>query len=152
VRAVALVITYGRVELCELIACWARQTVEVPLVICVDGETLRTLDLAANVHVHTLPAGLGSARSIGPVRAAAVDFARHRFELRPDDAIIVLDDDDYYHPQHTELTLGTLRSAIWTGARRSGLQLERGAAPKLLEGITGHGPHAAWGLRLAAYD
>lgn len=151
-RACAIVISYGREELCELLACWQRQTVSVPLVLCFDGVAPPTAQLPANVHQHALPAGLGTADSIGPVRAAAVQHARDLLNLNTHDAFICLEDDDYYHPEHAERTLATLRSASWTGARRIGLQRQRGRPPVLLEGQGGPGQQGAWGMRFGLYD
>jgi hypothetical protein len=151
-KVIAMAITYGRADLCELIACWARQTITVPLVLCFDGVSLPVEDLPPNVHVHRLPDHLGNGESIGPVRAAAVDFVRRRFELTHNDAFLVLDDDDYYHPQHAERTTTALRNTLWTGARRYGLQRGRGQQPELMEGLIGQGAHPTWGIRLAIYD
>jgi hypothetical protein len=151
-RAAAIVLSYGREELCELLACWARQTVAVPLLLWLDGPAPELGELPPNVRVHQADREASPDR-IGRIRASAVALARQHFELGPDDVYIALDDDDYYHPRHAELTLTALRNAPWTGARRIGLQRLRGTTPTLLEsGPGGPGQHPTWAMRLALYD
>ncbi len=151
-RAAAIVLSYGREELCELLACWARQTLPIPLLLWLDGPAPELGELPPHVHVHQAEREASPDR-IGLIRAAAVELARKRFDLAPSDAYIALDDDDYYHPRHAELTVAALRNAPWTGARRIGLQRRRGELPILLEsGPGGPGQHPTWAMRLALYD
>lgn len=154
-RAVALCLTIGREELCGLLAQWERQTVRVPLFAWFDG-------IDPSVEICSLPwfafvrqsQPLGGPQSLGPARAAMVAFARQFFHLEKSDAILVIDDDDVYHPRHAELTLEALaRSrAGWTGALRIGLQRAPGAVPELVESAGGPGTHATWAMRLSTYD
>lgn len=150
-RTVAVVLSFGRAELCELLACWARQTQPTPLVLWLDDAPSPLGELGELVHAHQAPK-LGTGQSIGEVRAAAVNYARNLFRLGPHDAFMCLEDDDYYHPRHAEVTTGALRSAAWTGARRLGLQRERWQVPELLSSPRGPGQQGTWGLRLSAYD
>jgi hypothetical protein len=156
-KAAAVVCTYGREAVCELLACVERQTLELPTLVFVDGrltyldgsEVLR-FDVPSMIDVVQAPRQV----SLGMVRRAAVEAAREHFELGADDALLVLDDDDFYSSQHFELTLRALELAgpgRWTGALAMGFQLDGGAL-ELVNGEAGVGQHATWAFRLGAYD
>jgi len=151
-RAVAIVVTCGRVELMQLLAMWARQSVPVPLLVWLDDAPhVRVCDVPDTFHVHHAPR-IGGPLDVGAARNAAVAYARALFGLREDDAFIVLDDDDYYARDHAERTLRVLAlGAAWTGARRIGVQRNLDA-PVLVESDDGPGQHAAWAMRLGLFD
>jgi hypothetical protein len=157
-KAAAVVCTYGRLALCELLACVERQTLQLPLLVFFDGRLTYTdgapvmrFDVSSMVEVVEAPRQL----SLGLVRRAAVEAARQSFELDADSAVLVLDDDDFYSARHFELTLAELERAPrplgWTGALAVGL-VRDGGAPELVEADSGVGLHATWGYTLGAYD
>jgi hypothetical protein len=149
-RAAAVVCTYGRAELGELLACVARQTLELPTLVYLDGARVAFDSLPPSVDVCAGP----RASSLGMLRRTAVDVARVEYELGELDAVLVLDDDDFYSSQHYELTLRALELAGpngWTGALAMGFQLDGGPL-ELVHGEAGVGQHATWSYRLGAYD
>jgi hypothetical protein len=159
-KAAAVVCTYGRVALCELLACVARQTLQLPTLVFFDGRLTYTdgsevmrFDVPPLVEVVQAPRQL----SLGLVRRAAVEAARECFELDAESVVLVLDDDDFYSSKHFELTLAALELARaagwrgWTGALAMGLAID-GGAPELVHGDAGVGQHATWGFPLGAYD
>ena len=151
--AVAIVLSYGRASLSELLACHRQQTRSVPLLLWIDGApALRVARYDDVTTVHS--EAIGSRYSLGPVRRAAVEHARALFDLGPESAIIVLDDDDYYHPLHYERTLNALDQGggRWTGAYRFGLDAGRPGDPVLIAPHTGPSQHATWAFRLGLYD
>lgn len=152
-KAAAIALSYGRREVCDLLGMWERQTRAVPLLLWLDGvpQSVPTVDLPPSVYPYRCPR-LGEPNRIGGVRAAAVAVARDRFKLAPSDAIIIIDDDDFYSSRHVERTLDALLSAEWTGAGRIGIQWTRGAVPDLVGNVFGPGQHAAWAMRLRLYD
>lgn len=148
-RAAAVVLTYGRPELAELLAQWSRQRERVPLLVWVDGTPELAIAAPAGVHVLHGPR-FGARESIGLIRAAAMHAAIGVFALTAADALIVLDDDDYYAPDHTTASLDPLRQgARWTGARAMGLETERGV--EYVRADRGCGQHATWALTVGAY-
>lgn len=151
-RACGVMLSFGRVELCEAIALWARQTTQLPLLVYLDHHTPRISfrDLPKNVAVVKGPKV--EARGIGPARNLAIQKARELFRLSSHDAVLMLDDDDYYSPHHVEHTLRVLSSgARWTGARRIGLS-QPGLPVELVESMDGPGQHAAWGMELGLWE
>lgn len=151
--AVAIVLSYGRAELGELLTQWIKQSRPTPLLVWLDGYAGKIV-APGGVHVHHAPR-LGGNHSIGAVRAAAVEFARELYELGPSDAFLVLDDDDYYSPTHAARTIEALERAPggWTGAARVGYQWQPDQMPpELVRSDYGPGQHAAWALRLETYD
>lgn len=154
-RAVAIVPTYGRPSLAELLAMHQRQTRPIPLLVYVDDAPWLTIANQPNVLAVRAPDDVIAKcanGSVGPLRAAAIDLAVERFELQDTDAIVVLDDDDFYAPHHYAVTLGVLENgAGWTGALAMGLQLARGQAPEFCASEWGCGQHATWAYRLGLY-
>lgn len=152
-RAIAIVWSYGRASLNELIAMWLRQTRPVPLFVWLDGANMRSLAAPEGVIVHASPKIDGPRGSLAPMRRASIEHARARFSLGPNDAFLVLEDDDYYAPDHAARALSELEAgARWTGSLKIGLQLAPGRIPELVEGESGPGQHAAWAMRLGLYD
>lgn len=151
-NAVALVITYGRSSLCELLAMLARQTHPLPTMIWVDDVPQLQFDqlppLVDVVYGHRFE----RRDSVGLVRAACVERARTRYALGRGDAILTLDDDDFYAPRHFELTLRALEGAVWTGALEMGLDRNDGNDPMYVCAERGFGQHATWAMRLGTYD
>jgi len=93
--------------------------------------------------------------AVGLLRARATEEARARFKLNADDVVIVLDDDDFYHSRHFELTLKVLEEerAAWTGSLSMGLDFGgQGEAVTHVRADSGIGQHATWGFRLGLYD
>jgi hypothetical protein len=151
-RAVAIVWSYGRASLNELIGMWQRQTIDVPLLVWLDGAAMESTAAPAGVLVHQA-AELGPADCLAPMRRASIDFARRHFELTTTDAFLVLEDDDYYAPDHAQRALAVLQGgAMWTGSLHIGLQVHPGRIPELVKGESGPGQHAAWAMRLGLYD
>jgi hypothetical protein len=151
--AVAIVLSYGRAELGELLTMWIKQTRPTPLLVWLDGYA-GNVRAPGGVHVHHAPR-LGANHSIGDVRAAAVEFARALYSLGPTDGFLVLDDDDYYSPSHAHYTIDALERAPggWTGAARVAYQWEPDQMPpELVQSDHGPGQHAAWALRMETYD
>jgi hypothetical protein len=157
-KAAAVVCTYGRDALCELLACVERQTLELPTLVFVDGRLtypdgapVRRWEVPSMVDVVEAPRQV----SLGMVRRAAIEAAREEFGLGADSAVLVLDDDDFYSSKHFELTLRALERAPrprgWTGALAMGLTVDGGPV-ELVEGEAGVGQHATWAYRLGAYD
>lgn len=149
-KAAAVVCTYGREALCELLACVERQTLELPTLVYVDrAPELRLFDLPECVQVVR---GLGCDH-FGGVRRASVECARAVFALEPDSGVLVLDDDDFYSSRHFELTVLELERAAggWVGGLAMGLSVENGT-PEYVRGESGVGQHGTWGFKLARYD
>lgn len=154
-EAAAVVLTYGRVELDELLACLERQTVQVPTLIYVDDVpelVIEAPELALGVvwRGATFP----RSHSIGLVRRAAIEAARGCFGLTEASGVIVLDDDDFYSSRHFELTLKALGEAPggWTGGLAMGLTNNASWPPEYVRSVSGVGQHATWAFRLGLYD
>lgn len=151
-RVVAVCLTFGRVELGELLTQWARQSVRVPLFLLFDGEPPPIEYLPPGVTLE-LAAQQGAAFTVGVLMAEAVERARRVHQLDLADGVMVIDDDDYYSPRHVEVTLQALERAEWTGAQRIGIQWRPGQMPpEIVESGWGPGQHATWAYRLRAYD
>jgi len=172
-QTIAIVVSYGRRELCDLLAMWERQTVQVPLFVWLDDAPHVPARWPAGV-VAEHAERTGDPHRIGETRRLAVERARELFDLGPDDAFMVLDDDDYYHRNHCEETIEALGYTPWTGARRVGMQTApchvgmittRQRWPALASSLAlarpelgivtaGGGPgfHACWAMRFALYD
>ena len=152
-NVVAIVLSYGRAELGELLTMWLKQTRPTPLLVWLDGYTGKVV-APDNVHVYRAPR-LGSNDSIGAVRAAAVELARELYSLGPTDGFLALDDDDYYSPTHAARTVAALERAPhgWTGAARIGCQWRPDQMPpEIVSSDSGPGQQAAWALRMDTYD
>jgi hypothetical protein len=162
-KTVAIVLSYGRAELGELLTQWVKQTRPTPLLVWLDGYEGDVRAPMAEwppewdqppFYVHHAER-LGPNTSIGVVRAAAVELARELYSLGPLDSFLVLDDDDYYSPTHAARTIEALERAPhgWTGAQRVGYQWQPDQMPpELVRTGGGPGQHAAWGVRLDLYD
>lgn len=152
-KAVAVVLTFGRAALGELLAQLERQTHTLPVLLYVDDAPALRVEAPSFVHVVHGPR-VPRAESIGLVRRFAVEAARQRFELRDEDAFLVLDDDDFYCSRHFEATLHALeRAPDWTGALAMGLQRWEGdMPPTYLCADAGMGQHATWAVRFKLYD
>lgn len=164
-KAVAICWSYGRESLNELLSMWCRQTKPLPLLVWLDGCVTphvhpslwgrtwpgNTEVSGGPVHFHYAPR-LTHGRSLALMRRASIEHAKRLFELGPDDAFLVLEDDDFYAPRHAEETVRALESAEWTGALRTGLQLDASSSPQLVEASGGPGAHAAWAMRLGLYE
>jgi hypothetical protein len=151
-KAAAVVCTYGRPALRELLACIARQTYQLPLLVYCDGLLMELENVPSEFFL------VGEERragSLGLVRRSAVQAARTILQLESQDALLVLDDDDFYASQHFELTLRALDLAPppfgWTGGLSMGLTVD-GGAPELVRGEAGVGQHGTWAYRMLAYD
>lgn len=149
-KAAAVVMTYGRAEVCELIAMLERQTLQLPTLLYVDGRPeLRVRgqpDCLNVVHAPPLP-------TFGAVRRRSIEWARELLELDASSAVLVLDDDDFYSSRHFELTIDALTAAPggWTGASAMGLTLDGGPV-EYVRSVRGPGQHATWGFLLGLYD
>lgn len=155
-KAVAVGLTFGRVELAELLTQWARQSMPCPLFLYFNGIPLPIEYLPPGVVLEQCAPALSESSDLAPLgsmMSAAVARARALFELTPDDAVLVIDDDDYYSPHHVEATTAALQRAEWTGAQRIGIQWRpRQMPPEIIQAGWGPGQHAAWGYRLRTYD
>jgi hypothetical protein len=137
---------------------WWRQSTPIPLVLvfdCSGGISPPAAKfLPPGVELH--PADVdGDGFQLGGALANAVEVARHAHTLGPDDAILVIDDDDYYSPRHVEVTVAALeRERVdWTGAQRIGFQWRPNQMPpEIVDSGWGPGQHAAWAYRLRLYD
>lgn len=146
-RTVAIALTIGRASARGFLGCLARQTFPIPTLLWVDD--VPELQVRADVHVVHGPA-LGSARSIGLVRRAACAYAIERMGA---DALLFLDDDDYYAPDHYQTLCEALETAEWVGARRFGV-VSTGQPPQsvtLADDSLGTGPPSTWGMRVTTY-
>jgi hypothetical protein len=154
VRAAAVVLSYGRRELGELLTMWARQSRGVPLLVWFDDCATDCAALAGGGVVFHRGPRAGGRTTIGGVRRAAVEYARQLFALEPDDAILTLDDDDFYSSHHAAVSLAALeQGAEWTGARRIGIQWRPyQLPPELVASDGGPGQHATWAMLLSTYD
>lgn len=186
-RAVAILCSVGRPSLEEVLGMWALQSLQIPLFVALDVHESRWLPevpvrIAALDEYHALGepgrvmTGLTAGdrewvvqrapesvrrgahpRTIGPLRAWAVDQAVKLWQLdQAEDAFLVLDDDDYYSPSHAHATLHALHSfggANVVGARDTGILWSPAQrVPELVRGGPyGPGPHATWGVPLRAY-
>jgi hypothetical protein len=153
VRAAAVVLSYGRRELGELLTSWMAQSRPVPLLVWLDGCTAAIDCRRDDIAFHRARRS-GGVDTIGGVRRAAVEWTRERFGLGPEDAIVLLDDDDYYSPHHAARTLDALeQGADWTGALRIGVQWRPDQMPpEVMASAGGPGQQAAWAMRLRVYD
>ena len=154
-NTVAICVSYGRRELGELFTLWLKQTAAVPLFVFLDGVDVPVS--APDPITWTRSPKYGARNdSIGALRAASVAAARHTFDLQPTDAVLMLDDDDYYSPTHAERTIAALEASPhgWVGAQRIGYQWRPDQLPPELVTSGGYGPgqHACWGMRLDVYD
>ena len=150
-RVAAVVCTYGRAALAQLLACVERQTVPMPTLVWVDDAA----------HVRVLPPDgvevMHGPRmsTIGAVRHAAVEAASSVFDLGPLDGFMTLDDDDFYSSQHFEQTAAALEragSSGWTGALSMGLSYNGSGTIEHVSHDSGIGQHATWAFRFDAYD
>jgi hypothetical protein len=150
---VAIVLSYGRPELGELLTMWERQTMPLPLLVWLDECPVDVTAPSPRVHVHR-SARIGGRYGIGGVRAAAVAYTRERYALESSDAFLVLDDDDFYSTRHAELTVRMLAGSThgWTGSLRTGIQWGPDGPPELMRAVGGPGAHATWAMTLASYD
>lgn len=148
-NACAVVMTYGRAALGELLASYQLQTERLPLLVWVDARPELRIEAPPGVHVVHGMREPGD--SIGSRRARAIGAARELFGLDDLSAVLVLDDDDWYHPRHFELTLRALEGALWTCAHVYGYQAP-GELVRRIEARDGPGQHATWAYRLTLYD
>ncbi len=172
-KTVAICCTVGRASLDELLGMWALQSVSIPLFLALDVDASRWI---ASVPIRVAPRdslGLGVEwigqrapdrvrrdaypRTIGPLRAWAVEQATKLWALDVrEDSFLVLDDDDYYAPHHARATMQALTSyggQCVVGARDFGIVWQEGQAePEMVRGGPhGPGPHATWGMPLRLY-
>ena len=154
IRYCAVVLTYERVQLCELLAMLDRQTRPMPVLFYVDHAPELAIELANAKHDWRVAHACEepSQNSVGLVRRAAIEDARQWLSLDADDVVIVLDDDDFYCSRHFELTIQALGPRAWTGALAMGLETHPNAAPIYVSGQRGPGQHATWAYRLRQYD
>lgn len=157
-KACAVVVTYGRHELGELLACVARQDHQLPTLVYVDDSPGLVIDVAAipkrTGGLERIEVVYGPPRpSLGAVRHDAIEAARLLFDLDSDSGVLVLDDDDFYSSQHFAVTIRALREAKqgWTGGLAIGLTID-GAPVEYVCNDGGCGQHATWGFRLGRYD
>lgn len=151
-RAIAIVWSFGRASLNELLSMWERQTRRVPLLVWLDGAELDHATPPPGAYVHRSPMR-GPADSLASMRRASIEFARTTFTMAPEDAFIILEDDDFYSSHHAARALEVLeQGAEWTGSLHIGLQHAPGRIPELVQGESGPGQHAAWAMRLRTYD
>jgi hypothetical protein len=150
-KAVAVALTFGRRSLSGLLAQLERQTRLLPVLLWVDDQP--ALEVAAPHFVHVEHGARVDRRDdVGGVRRLAMEAARARYELRPDDVVFVLDDDDFYCSRHFEMTLAELGEAQWTGALAMGLQLRAGGPVEYVHAESGVGQHATWAYRIGLHD
>jgi hypothetical protein len=152
VKAVAVVVTYGRAELGELLACVERQTHQLPTLVYVDDAPGLTIKrVASNAHVRLVHGP--PQETLGAVRHNAIEAARCIFSLEADSGVLVLDDDDFYSSEHFATTLRALGDAKdgWTGGLAIGVAID-GAPVEYVCNEAGCGQHATWGFRLGKYD
>lgn len=175
-RAVAVCCTVGRPEAEELLAMWALQSVQLPLFVALDVAPARWLpDVPIRMegnpsefNAYGEPADWVAQRApervrreayprtIGPMRAWAVDQAVKLWQLDArEDAVLILDDDDYYSPEHARVTMRALSAGhgALVGARNLGILWDaRQQVPNYIGGgPIGPGPHATWGVPLRTY-
>jgi len=183
-RAVAICCTVGRPQLSLLLGMWALQRVQLPLFIALDVDATRWLPDNPVGLAYSSDMPLGASRwakpgppgdtqwvaqrapervrreayplTIGPLRAWAVEQAIGLWELdERTDAFLVLDDDDYYSPDHARSTLRAMHDhpGCVVGARDTGILWQAGQqAPDLVVGGPyGPGPHATWGVPFRTY-
>jgi len=147
-KLAGVVCTYGRAALAELLACIARQTIEIPTLVYVDNAPGLRVDVeqfAGMLHVVHGP----KLPTIGAVRSAAVQAARERWPL---DGFLLLDDDDFYASVHYEVTSAALRaSAGWVAGLSIGITRD-GGPPEYVSNEGREGQHATWGVSFEAYD
>lgn len=154
-KAVAIVLTYGRAALSELLAMVDRQTRPIDCLVYIDDAPWLNVARSAHVravHAPALVSKSGTGGAIGLIRRAAIEHAAIYYELRADDVIVMLDDDDFYSREHFARTLAPMdRGAEWTGALAQGLQELRGQTPHYCSGESGCGQQATWAFRLGVY-
>lgn len=155
-KLVGVSLTFGRQSVCELVAMWQRQRLQTPLFLWIDdAPALDVSDLPEGVYAaHGGQSGRNG--SIGVVRHAAMMAAIERFALTLDDALIVLDDDDYYSPEHAQACALTLARGPFVAGRRFGLQRDVGEFPPYLFAPDnfpdpGMGTHATWAFTVGKY-
>jgi hypothetical protein len=164
VKAIGLVWSFGRTSLCELLGMWERQTLKIPLLVWLDvgsqqeGDTRLTPLAGCDAHplvphvtvVRARRRTLG--RSLASMRNDSILWAECFYDLLEEDALVILEDDDFYASTHAERCLDVLTSGHqWVGSRRVGQQWHAGRAPELCSSTGGPGPHAQWAYRLGAY-
>ncbi len=152
-KAVAIALTFGRASVCELLAMMQRQTRPLPVLLWVDAVPL-TVD-TAGMRIDVVHGPPFNSRSVAGIRRASVEAARKLYGLGPRDALLVIDDDDFYSSRHFELLLGMLESdpdLQWTSCRRFGLEHEPNTVPQDVTFESGPGQHGCWAYRLAHYD
>lgn len=149
-KAVAVVVTYGRPELAELLACVDRQTLQLPTVVYVDDAP--QLQVSTSNPLVVVVQGPAH-KTLGGVRHDAIEAARTIFKLGAESGVLVLDDDDFYSSQHFEVTTRALREAEggWTGGLAIGVTFDGGPVQYVCND-GGAGQHATWAFRLARYD
>lgn len=146
-KTVAVALTICRPTARIFLACLARQTVPLPTVLWVDDVPGFTVgELPGFVRV--VDGGpLGSPMSIGLVRRAACEYAIKELGA---EALLFLDDDDYYAPNHFAVTREALLSAPWTSGQRFGVSYWS-QRPELCDDREGTGPQSTWGVRVGTY-
>ena len=155
-KAVAIALTFGRPELSELLACIARQSRPLPTLVYVDDAPELEIVAPDDVEVVYGAPIAGGEHAIGTMRRLAISLARARYQLGPRDALLVLDDDDFYASTHYEYTLRALeRDAEWTGSLSMGLETTMADGRAMIEHVRaerGYGQHGTWCYRLGLYD
>lgn len=171
-KVVAVCCSLARADLGEFLGSWAVQTLQLPLFLALDVPASRWLpevpvQIGDDANAEHGPAEWVAQRapervrrgayprSIGPLRAWAVECACALWGLDLEDAVLVLDDDDYYAPNHARATVAALSASggRLVGARNFGIVWKRvHGEPELVRGGPyGPGPHATWGMPLRAY-
>lgn len=150
-KAVAVVVTYGRAELGELLACVENQGHPLPTLIYVDDAPDLEITVPATAHVRVLHGP--PQPTLGAVRHNAIEAARCVFNMDADSGVLVLDDDDFYSSQHFGVTLRALEASPdgWTGGLAIGLTID-GAPVQYVCNQGGCGQHGTWAFRLGRYD
>jgi len=160
-----LCLSYGRADVEELLDQWSRQTRQVPLMLVFDGtmptpfvrrETLERMPLLHVAHCDASPPRTRESDCIGTERAESMVIARNvmfmRYGFDRDAYYFVLDDDDYYAPDHVERFAQAIRrtGSPWLSSAAIGVQF----TPDTFECVAQNGPgqHASWCVQLRLYD
>lgn len=152
-RAAAVVCTYGRASLAQLLACVERQTLQLPTLVWLDASW--EAKVYASGLVEVAHGALPRSATLGAKRAAAVELARERFDLGSRDGVLILDDDDFYSSAHfaqTVIALQLAGDAGWTGGLSMGLTYSPGAPIEHVRSESGIGQQGTWAFRLDRYD